>query len=663
MLNIKNNVTIKLILLIVLFSLIFASIIAFFHARAGYNRLIESKYRLFESVEGSYTESIRQNAYDLDLKKLELIANGIVHSGEIGYIRISEFDGKRAAPHILIESGTPANLRDTFRVSYAPLTDEDNYAQVELHAPVPELRKYMSSSILHYLFDLALLFVPLALFFYLIMHAFVVRHILRSAEFTDNFSIDDPGRPLRFDRRSFFPSKNDAIGKLEEGINHMRTNIINFTTERLVFEEKIKNQNKELLAAIKKAEKSEKELIRQNEEYQRLNEEYKAANRELEKARKKAEESNRLKSAFLQNMSHEIRTPMNAIMGFSEFLNEPGLSEEERKKFTSVIQSSSKQLLSIVNDILTISAIETRQEKANIEAVQINDVTSELLSIFSEKANKKNLSLELENGLPDIEAEVMTDRTKLTQILTNLLDNALKFTHEGGIRFGYKLKKDELRFFVKDTGIGVEAEYHDKIFERFRQARHNTGKMYGGTGLGLSISKGFAEILGGKMWMKARKEQGSAFFFTIPYRPVHQPDSDVVGDGDVNRAPAKKYREGATVLVVEDVDFNYLYMKVILGQMNLNVLQARTGREAIDMCHENREIGLVLMDIKMPGMDGITATKQIKEIRPGLPIVAQSAYANEPEIVDYGEIFDGYITKPIKKEVLVNTIERYLPVE
>jgi PAS domain S-box-containing protein len=244
-------------------------------------------------------------------------------------------------------------------------------------------------------------------------------------------------------------------------------------------------------------------------------------NEALLTAKEKAEESDRLKTAFLQNMSHEIRTPLNAILGFSGMLNSLEISEDQRKSFVAIIQNSSDQLISIVNDILTISSLETKQEKANINEVCINNVIVELLFIFKQQIKNHKISINAIQQLSDKQSEIYTDRTKIIQILNNLLSNALKFTNEGFIEFGYRLKGNELEFYVNDSGIGIKPEYHKIIFERFRQANSTENKIYGGTGLGLSISKGFVELLGGRIWVQSELGKGSEFLFTIPYNPVN----------------------------------------------------------------------------------------------------------------------------------------------
>jgi len=380
-------------------------------------------------------------------------------------------------------------------------------------------------------------------------------------------------------------------------------------------------------------------------------------NEELEIAKQKAEESDRLKTAFLQNMSHEIRTPLNAISGFSGMLNKPELVEEKRKSFVSIIQNSSKQLVSIVSDILTISSLETKQEKLKIDKVCINNIIVELLAIFRQQSQNQNISLYAKQQLSDRQSEIYTDKTKITQILTNLLTNALKFTHNGFIEFGYQFVEthgraslqynSEIQFYVKDSGIGINPEFHEKIFERFRQANENINVQYGGTGLGLAISKAFAELLGGRIWVQSELEKGSTFYFTIPYKPVNEIDKATT--------PTKQNENFKTVLVAEDEEYNFLFIEELLIDKNLKLI-----KETVDIFKSNPNIDLILMDIKMPIMDGHEAAKIIKQLNPNLPIIAQSAYALVNERAKYEGIFDDYLTKPINKEDLIEKVNKYI---
>lgn len=238
---------------------------------------------------------------------------------------------------------------------------------------------------------------------------------------------------------------------------------------------------------------------------------------ELKIAKQKAEESERLKTAFLQNMSHEIRTPMNGIMGFSGLLKEKLESKEKCEQYVNTIIKSSEQLLSIVNDVIMISTIETQQVNVEHKKFNVNEAQKDIYLLFEPEARKSGLKLELINGLDDNEALIESDYSKLTQVLSNLISNSLKFTHEGKITLGYTRKNDMLEFYVKDTGIGIDKKYHKKIFERFHQANIEDITHYGGTGLGLSISKGLIELLGGNIWVESEPGKGAAFFFTLPY--------------------------------------------------------------------------------------------------------------------------------------------------
>ncbi|WP_462282057.1 PAS domain S-box protein [Salinivirga cyanobacteriivorans] len=405
-------------------------------------------------------------------------------------------------------------------------------------------------------------------------------------------------------------------------------------------------------------EESYKKIQAQNEDYESVNEELRQTNEELYEAKEKAEESDRLKTAFLQNMSHEIRTPLNAISGFSGMLNKPKLQDEKRKKFVSIIQNSSRQLVAIISDILTISSLDTKQEKLNISKVNINGVIEELFSIFKPEAQKQNISLKVKNSLANSQSVVYVDKTKVTQIFTNLLSNALKFTHEGFIELGYNVKNDsepaEMEFYVKDSGIGMTPNQQKIIFERFQQAHKSINKLYGGTGLGLSISKGFAEMMGGKIWVESKPNEGSTFYFTLPFKTANKKDKV--------KPQALQNKTAGTILVAEDEELNFVLIQEYLTSLNVSLIHAKDGQETVDICKENPDINLVLMDIKMPKITGDEAAKIIKQFKPGLPIVAQSAYVQEHDIKRFSNIFDAYLAKPITEEVLKQTVNKFITI-
>lgn len=362
-------------------------------------------------------------------------------------------------------------------------------------------------------------------------------------------------------------------------------------------------------------------------------------------AKNKAEENDRLKTAFLNNISHEIRTPMNAIIGFSGFLNDPALTDDKRKYFTEIICNASNHLLSIITDIINIATIEAGQETIKKSKVNINHILHNLHNQFEIKAIGQHLRLKCETPLPDEEMHLETDETKLTQVLSNLLGNSMKFTRQGHITFGYTLKDHNIEFYVEDTGIGIPAHLHTEIFDRFRQADSTIARQFGGTGLGLSISKAYVELLGGKIWLKSAPGQGSKFFFTLPFelsRNGHHKDSASENDNFLSFDSTK------TLLVAEDEDLNFMLLDQLLSNQHFNLIRVVNGAEAVHVCKTNPAIDLVLMDVKMPVMDGYEASRLIKEQFPHLPIIMQTAYARESDKQKAFECgCDGYIAKPI----------------
>ncbi|MDO8929463.1 MAG: response regulator, partial [Bacteroidota bacterium] len=387
----------------------------------------------------------------------------------------------------------------------------------------------------------------------------------------------------------------------------------------------------------------------------------KQSEKELISAKEKAEESNRLKTEFLHNMSHEIRTPMNGIMGFTTLLDDPGISHEKQKQYIKFITNSSSQLLRIIDDILEISQLETKQVKAHKEKVCLNDLLLELFSIFDMKAKEKKIPLYLNKSLSDKQSLIYTDTLKLNKILGNLLENALKFTSAGFVEMGYQLKNNAIEIYIQDTGIGINPEKQEIIFERFSQEEKEVTKIYGGLGLGLSIAKENTELLGGKITLKSEKGKGSVFYVTIPYDPVYSHESAKVADVDTE--PLSGEGELYTILIVEDEEVNYLYLEALIELTNLNtkLIHAKNGKEAIETCKKNEQINLVLMDIKMPVMNGYEATKEIKKYRPGLPVIAQTAYsAEEDEVMAKAAGCNDFISKPIRGETFNQIIARYL---
>ena len=384
----------------------------------------------------------------------------------------------------------------------------------------------------------------------------------------------------------------------------------------------------------------------------------KRAEVELLEAKERAEESDRLKTAFLNNVSHEIRTPLNAILGFSGFLNDPDLLAEKRQYYTKIISQSSDQLLAIIDDIFSIASIEAGQQKMQENEININFICTLVNEQFSLMAKEKNVKLSLKTVLADDDAMIITDVTKITQILTNLVGNAIKFTSEGFVNFGYTIKDNQLEFFVEDSGIGIPVDMHEKIFDRFRQVETTAARKFGGSGLGLSISRAYAKLLDGNMWLTSEINKGSVFYFSIPYRNANLKElAEIPSILELNF----KFDPPKTLLIAEDDDSNFILMKEMLLDSGLSIIRAANGLEAVELCKSNPHSDLVLMDIKMPEMDGYEATTRIKELRPDLPIIVQTAYSTEADRVKAMESgCSDIISKPINKTMLLSKIHEQL---
>jgi PAS domain S-box-containing protein len=375
---------------------------------------------------------------------------------------------------------------------------------------------------------------------------------------------------------------------------------------------------------------------------------------ELEKAKQKAQESDRLKTSFLANLSHEIRTPMNGIVGFAEILKDSDLTSEKREYYTKIIIDNSSHLLNIVNDILDISKIDAGQVEVKLTSVNLNSLITELCQTNELEAKEQNTVIS-KIDIDDNYNFIVTDEIKLKQILNNLLNNSIKFTSNGNVDIKSYYFDGKIVISVSDTGIGIEKEKLSEIFDQFKQVELGYTRKYGGTGLGLALCKGYLNSMGGNISVKSEIGKGSEFIIEIPYVKA------VLDKQKTENTVNKKMFEGRTVLLVEDEEVNMTYLKVLSKSLGLNFILAYDGITAISKCKEHQEIDIVLMDIKLPGIDGKEATKRIRKIRPNLPIIAQTAFAmlNDKEIILEAGCND-YITKPIQKAVFVEILSKYL---
>ncbi len=447
-------------------------------------------------------------------------------------------------------------------------------------------------------------------------------------------------------------------------IKGLETGAVDFLTKPVIpqiLKQKVKifleleREKKERLSLIQKLEKANKELKKEIE-FRKM------AENQLLEAKNKAEQSEKLKTAFLANMSHEIRTPMNAIIGFVDLLLENDNPPEQQKKYLQIIKSNSMNLLTLINDIIDLAKIESDQMEIERKPVKINLLLNELHIFFKNelvRRNKNQIELKSKFAFNNPQFTISTDPIRLKQIMNNLLDNAIKYTNRGFIEFGYKLSDDKkyIRFYVKDTGCGIPEDKFKLIFERFVQIGQRKDSI-NGTGLGLSISKKLVELLGGKIHVESEVNKGSIFYFDLPYQehPINTLEEKVEKE-----SMKKPDFSGKKVLIVEDVESNYLLLEAALKRTKAKIEHASSGEDAVQKVKENDDFDIVLMDIRLIGMDGIEATRQIKKIRPELPVIAQTAYAfahDNKKITEAG--VDDLLVKPIKAKQFYAVLSRYL---
>ncbi len=383
---------------------------------------------------------------------------------------------------------------------------------------------------------------------------------------------------------------------------------------------------------------------------------------ELIKAKEKAEESDRLKSAFLANMSHEIRTPMNGILGFASLLKEPDLSGEQQQMYIQIIEKSSARMLNIINDIVSISKIESGIMDIHLSETNINNQLQFVYNSLKLDAESKNINLSFVCELADKDAIINTDSEKFYGILTNLVKNAIKYTDTGTIEFGCNKKGALFEFYVKDTGIGIPKERQDAIFERFIQADVADKMARQGAGLGLSISKAYVEILGGNIWVESDQTNGSTFFFTLPrdFESFQKINIKPAYERENHTEPTPPRILGLKVLIADDDEASETLLSIKLKPVCREILTAVNGNEVIEICRRNPDIDIVLMDIQMPGIDGYEACSEIRKFNSDVIIIAQTAFALEGDKEKALEAgFNNHISKPVRQEELMSLIRSY----
>jgi signal transduction histidine kinase/ActR/RegA family two-component response regulator len=428
--------------------------------------------------------------------------------------------------------------------------------------------------------------------------------------------------------------------------------------------EELMSQKDHLQEVNRTLEEQAEEIESQNNELHRhrnhLEQLVKERTEELVDAMKKVMESDQLKSAFLANMSHEIRTPMNAILGFSSLLNEPEVTEKEKEEFIKIIMKNGESLLVLINDIIEMSKIQSNQLDINNKQVNVTEILEELLVSFRLQAKPKGIALIMDVGIWRDRLICSLDSVRFKQILSNLINNSIKFTEKGFVKFGVKAKnKDFVTFYVQDTGIGIPEEAGNSIFERFLKIESMETKFYEGVGLGLSICNSLVKAMGGKIWYESKLGQGTSFYFNIP-----SCDKDNIAmPGNKEKDGHEKHEvpnlEDRHIMIVEDERNNYQLLLVYLQRTKATLTWARNGLEAIEYYKNNNHFDLILMDLKMPFMDGIEAARIIRQINPMQPIVAQTAFAYKEDKEEFlKNELDGFLEKPVSRGALMNILNK-----
>ena len=378
---------------------------------------------------------------------------------------------------------------------------------------------------------------------------------------------------------------------------------------------------------------------------------------ELLEAKEAAEKADRLKSAFLANISHEVRTPMNAIIGFTQLIGSDEISKEENEHFISEIQKNTYELLKLIDNVIEISRLEAKEVEIYPEVFSLNNFLENLKREGHKKLeeNKKELDIFVEYGPPK---EIKSDPVRIKKIFNILIDNAIKFTESGFIKLGYDVPVDTddcVVFFVQDKGKGIDNENLERIFTIFNKLEAENEKFHAGSGLGLAIAKKSVMLLNGEIWVESERGEGAIFYFKIPVQ-----SSYVSGNSeDETRQSERSSLMNKKLLIAEDEDANYRFVKITLDKYNSHVLRAKNGQEAVDICKEHTDIDVVLMDIKLPGKDGYAALHEIRDFRPDIRVIAQTAYAmaeDRQNLLQAG--FDDYIAKPFRIDDLVVLIEK-----
>ncbi len=379
---------------------------------------------------------------------------------------------------------------------------------------------------------------------------------------------------------------------------------------------------------------------------------------ELITALKRAQESDRLKTVFLNNLSHEIRTPMNGILGFISLLLDSENTGEEQKTYQDYIKISSKRMLNTVSNLMDISMIESKNIKLDIAEIKISVELQAIYHNFKNTTQIKGLDFKLNNQIKPFDDTIFSDQNKLQAILSHLIDNAIKFTSEGTIEFGCKKSDDNFHFYVKDSGTGIPKKRQQAIFDRFVKADLDELVVVEGLGVGLSIAKAYVELMGGDIWVESLPKEGAQINFILPEKAYGTIPAEIESPQPTNNI--QRHEKSLKILIVDDDVQALSYLSILLKSIANEILQADDGIQAVDLAQKNNDIDLILMDIKMPGLNGYEATQKIREFNKDVLIIAQTAYVHVEDCRKATEAgCDDYISKPIEKSKLFQIIKKY----